>query len=163
MNHIKKITDLLIEELELAVKTSINLILRIEDRQWNYRPKENMRSLVELVHHLVSIPLSDLTCLMEEKSEKEYRKIELDIEEIRDPAKLGTQMQTNFEKLKEYTLALSDDDLMNKITKPFYFEQGGHIQIKWLMEIVTHTYHHRAQLFNYLKQLDHDINMFDLY
>ncbi|MBO1514537.1 DinB family protein [Metabacillus bambusae] len=163
MNHINKMTDLLFEELELAVKTSINLIQKIEDSQWNYRPKENMRSLVELVHHLVSIPLSDLTCLLEEKSEKEYRKIELDIEEIRDPEKLGTQMQHNFEKLKDYILALSDEDLMNKITKPFYFEQGGHIQIKWLIEIVTHTYHHRAQLFNYLKQLDHDINMFDLY
>lgn len=163
MNAINKVTDLLFEELELAVKTSINLIQKIENSQWNYRPKENMRSLVELVHHLVSIPLSDLTCLMEEKSENEYRKIELEIEEIRDQEKLGTQMQHNFEKLKDYILALSDDDLMNKITKPFYFEQGGHTQIKWLMEIVTHTYHHRAQLFNYMKQLDHDINMFDLY
>lgn len=163
MNAINKMTDLLFEELDLAVKTSINLILKIENSQWNYRPKENMRSLVELVHHLVSLPLSDLTCLMEEKSENEYRKIELDIEEIRDQEKLGTQMQHNFEKLKDYILSLSDDDLMNKKTKPFYFEQGGHTQIKWLMEIVTHTYHHRAQLFNYMKQLDHDINMFDLY
>ncbi|MEW9033951.1 MAG: DinB family protein, partial [Planifilum fimeticola] len=26
-----------------------------------------------------------------------------------------------------------------------------------------HVYHHRAQLFQYLKQLGHPVNMFDLY
>lgn len=163
MNNQNKVTNLLFEELELAVRTSKKLILKINDDQWNYRPKENMRSLKELVHHLVSIPLADLTCLLLEKSEEEYRQIETDILDCNQPEILGNLMEQNYQKLKVYIDSLSEDDLMNKRTKPFYYENEGYVQLKWLMEIVTHTYHHRAQLFNYLKQVDHDINMFDLY
>ncbi len=163
MNSIKAVTNMLFDELELAVKTTTNLLLKIEDKQWGFRPTKNMRSLEELVHHLIAIPRSDLTCLMLEKSMEEYEKVEKEIAEVNDREKLGEMMKENLSVLKNYVNSLSEDELLNKKTKPFYYEQGGHVQIKWLMEIVTHTYHHRAQLFNYLKQLNHPVNMFDLY
>ncbi|WP_370733829.1 DinB family protein [Paenibacillus dakarensis] len=37
------------------------------------------------------------------------------------------------------------------------------MQAKWLIEIVTHAQHHRAQMFNYLKTLGYQVSMFDLY
>ncbi|WP_371268621.1 DinB family protein [Bacillus licheniformis] len=51
---------------------------------------------------------------------------------------------------------------MTKKTKPFYLDEGM-TQSRWLTETLTHIFHHRAQLFNYLKQLGYDVNMFDLY
>ncbi len=163
MSEVYKIRDLLFEELELSVRTTTNLIKKIDDKEWGYCPKENMRTLMELVHHLVQIPLADLTCLLQEKSEEDYRIIEQEIQNVTDSGQLVSIMVDNLGKLKDYVFTLSEDELMNKVTKPFYYEQGGSVQIKWLMEIVTHTFHHRSQLFTYLKQLGHEVNMFDLY
>jgi len=33
----------------------------------------------------------------------------------------------------------------------------------WLLDIITHSYHHRAQLFTYLKQLGLPVDMATLY
>jgi uncharacterized damage-inducible protein DinB len=163
MSDVLKIRDYLFEELALAVRTTKNLLAKMEADQWNYQPKENMRTFAELAHHLVSIPASDLACLLQEKGQADYVQIEKELEAIKDGETLGAKMEENFGHLKEYVTSLSEEDLMNKVTKPFYFEEGGNVQIRWLMEIVTHAFHHRAQLFNYMKELGHDINMFDLY
>ncbi len=57
---------------------------------------------------------------------------------------------------------LSEHDFLHKQSKPFYMEHGS-TQAKWLVEIVTHAFHHRAQLFTYLKESGLAITMFDLY
>ncbi|SIT09231.1 DinB family protein [Kroppenstedtia eburnea] len=51
---------------------------------------------------------------------------------------------------------------LRRETRPFYADHAL-TQAKWLTEIVTHIFHHRAQLLNYLKELGHPVNMFDLY
>lgn len=57
---------------------------------------------------------------------------------------------------------LTDEEFMQKTTQPFYLEHGS-TQAKWLIEIVTHAQHHRAQMFNYLKAQGYEVSMFDLY
>ncbi|MBB6454133.1 putative damage-inducible protein DinB [Salirhabdus euzebyi] len=163
MSELFNVRDHLLDELYVAVRTSKKLIIKIEQKDWNYRPKENMRSLIEVTHHLVSIPLADLKCLLQEKSEDEYKLIEQQVAPIRETEQLAQVFEHNYQTLKDYFHSMNEDDLMNKVTKPFYYQEGGYVQIKWLMEILTHTFHHRAQLFNYLKELEYDVNMFDLY
>ncbi|WP_134686146.1 DinB family protein [Brevibacillus migulae] len=161
MSGVFAVRDHLLDELELAVRTSEALITRIKPEEWDYRPKDNMRSLLELVHHLVSIPASDLA-ILQEKTQSEVEQVESLVHTLTDPHELAAQMRKHAEMLRAYMLSLSEEELLHKSTKAFYLEHGV-VQIKWLIEIVTHTFHHRSQLYNYLKALGHELHFFVLY
>jgi len=161
MSGVMTIRDHLLDELDLAVRTSSALITRISPEQWDYRPADNMRTLLELVHHLVSIPASDLA-IMQEKTQEEVQDVEGRISQLTDPGQLAEQFRLNYQTFQAYITSLSEDELLHKSTKAFYLEHGM-VQSKWLIEIVTHSFHHRSQLYNYLKQLGHDLNFFMLY
>lgn len=162
MSQLVELKQLLFEELEHIVKTSSNLIMKISDKNWDYRPASNMRTLLELVHHLVSVPGTDLL-IMQEKPEDEVRQLEGAIAaDGGDKEKLIAWMNKGLADLKSYMNGLTDDDFLHKKTKPFYLEHGS-AQAKWLIEVVTHAQHHRAQMFNYLKAQGYEVSMFDLY
>lgn len=162
MSQLVEMKQLLFEELEHIVKTSSNLIMKISDKDWDYRPASNMRSLLELVHHLVSVPGADLL-IMREKPEEEVRQLEGAIAaDGGDKDKLIAWMNKGLADLKSYMDGLSDDDFLHKKTTPFYLEHGS-AQAKWLIEVVTHAQHHRAQMFNYLRAQGYEVSMFDLY
>ncbi len=161
MSGVTQIRDHLLEELELAVKTGSSLIALIKDGEWDYRPQDNMRSLVELTHHLVAIPASDLA-IMQERSESEVAQVENAAAGIRSPEELQARYESNLAAFKDYFLSLSEEELLGKTTKAFYAEEGM-VQIKWLIEVVTHSFHHRSQLYNYLKQNGHELSFFMLY
>jgi len=161
MSNVSIIRDHLLHELEHGVVSTQRLVGLITPEQWDYRPQENMRSLRELTHHLVMIPATDLA-IIQEQDGSEFARIEGSIQDVTDPQQLCDSMQQSYEALKDYMVSLDKEDFLNKSTKAFYAEEGS-VQVKWLIEVVTHVFHHRAQLFNYLKALGHDINMFILY
>jgi uncharacterized damage-inducible protein DinB len=162
MQAVSELKSLLFEEFEHIVKSSANLIRKVSPEHWDYKPQGNMRSMLEIVHHLVSIPSVDLL-IMQEKTETEIRKAEAAIAaDGSDKEKLIAWMTQGTEQLKLYMNGLSDDDFLHKKTMPFYMPNGS-VQAKWLIESTTHVQHHRAQLFGYLKQLGYGVNMFDLY
>ncbi|MBT2765454.1 DinB family protein [Paenibacillus sp. ISL-20] len=162
MSQLNEMKQLLFEELELIVRTSSNLIDKISAEHWDYRPAHNMRSLQELVHHLVSVPSTDLL-ILQEKSEAEIRELEASIAtDGVEKDKLISWMTKGLADVKSYMNGLTDEEFMQKKTKPFYLEHGS-TQAKWLIEIVTHAQHHRAQMFNYLKAQGYEVSMFDLY
>ncbi|MBP1990640.1 DinB family protein [Paenibacillus eucommiae] len=161
MSGVMQIRDHLLDELELAARTSGALISRIQAAEWNYQPQEGMRTLLQLVHHLIAIPASDLA-IMQEKTQPEVEQVENSAQHLTDPEQLVQRLRENVDALKQYILSLDEDELLNKSTKAFYLEHGM-VQIKWLIEIVTHSFHHRSQLYNYMKQLGHDVNFFMLY
>jgi len=152
--------NLLFQELELAIRTTKSLLMKIQPGQWDYRPHENMRSLLELCNHLAEVPSVDLA-IMQEKTADEVKKIENGLTSS-DPQKLCNVMDAGYQALHDYLATLSESDFMEKITTPFYGDHGF-TQAKWLIEVVTHVFHHRSQLFTYLKQLNVSVNMFDLY
>ncbi|EFU42240.1 DinB family protein [Paenibacillus vortex V453] len=162
MSDLKEMKQLLFEELEHIVKTTSNLIAKISAEDWDYKPAHNMRSLQELVHHLVSVPAADLL-ILQENSEEQIRELEASIAaDGGDKDKLMAWMNRGLADVKSYMSGLTDEEFMQKKTKPFYLEHGS-TQAKWLIEIVTHAQHHRAQMFNYLKAQGYEVNMFDLY
>ncbi|CAM4379032.1 putative damage-inducible protein DinB [Paenibacillus endophyticus] len=161
MSAVNEVKAVLLEELEHIVKTSSNLIRKISPEHWSFRPHANMRSLLELTEHLVSVPSSDLL-ILQENSETVIRRLEADIAENSDIERLIGWMATGLHEVKSYMESLSEEDFLHKSTKPFYLEHGT-VQAKWLVEITTHAQHHRAQLFTYLKMQGYEVNMFDLY
>ncbi len=161
MSGVFQMRDHLLDELELAVRTTGNLLARIKPEEWDYRPHQEMRTLLEVVHHLVSIPATDLA-ILQEKAQPDVQAIEEGISQITDAQQLAEQMRVNFASFKQYMQSLTADELLHKSTKAFYMEHGM-VQSKWLIEVTTHTFHHRSQLYSYLKQLGHDLNFFVLY
>ena len=161
MNTTYGVKHLLFEELEHIVKTSCNLIRKISPVHWDYKPGDNMRNLKELVQHLVSVPVVDLL-ILQEKSESEIRALEAEIAAGTEKETLISWMNSGTADVKHYMEELTEEEFLRKKTKPFYLEHGS-VQAKWLIEIVTHVQHHRAQMFNYLKTLGYEVNMFDLY
>ncbi|MGG1637742.1 DinB family protein [Paenibacillus sp. FSL K6-3182] len=158
---INEVKGLLLEELEHIAKTSSNLIRKISTDHWSYRPHDNMRTLLELVQHIVSIPSVDLL-ILQENDETVIRKLEADIAADQDHEKLIAWLTTGLHEVRAYMESLPDEDFLHKKTKPFYLEHGS-VQAKWLIEITTHIQHHRAQMFTYLKIQGYEVNMFDLY
>ncbi len=162
MNELKEMKQLLFEELELIVGTTVKLLGKIKAEHWGHRPAANMRSLLELAQHLAGVPSVDLL-ILKENAEEAIRELEARIEADGENAdKLAGWMTSGMAELKDYMEGLSDEDFLHRKTKPFYLEHGSS-QAKWLIEIVTHAQHHRAQMFNYMKALGYEISMFDLY
>ncbi|HEY0828300.1 MAG TPA: DinB family protein [Bacilli bacterium] len=164
MSNAFAIRELLFEELYLAVRTTIKLITKVKAEHWEYRPGENMRSLKELANHLVQIPYVDLA-IMQEKNSDTVDKLQNTDLFTTDPQEMIKIMEQGFMALQDYIVSFTENDLLQKHTKAFYSgeDSNGYSQAKWLVEITTHAFHHRGQLFNYLKQLGYQVNMFDLY
>lgn len=161
MNGTMQMRDHLLRELETGVRTGASLIRLIRPEDWAYRPQDNMRSLVELVHHFIQITASDLA-IMQEKGEAEVGQVENSLAGIEDIEKLEATLWSNLESYKAYIVSLSEEDLLTRSTKAFYMEHG-HLQAQWQIETLTHVFHHRSQLYNYLKQQGHELNFFMLY
>lgn len=161
MEAVQELKELLYAELEHIVTTSSRLIQKIDPADWEYRPRDTMRSLREIVQHLVSVPAVDLL-ILQEKSQEEVRRLEAKINADLDKDRLIGWMTTGLHDVKQYMDKLSDEEFLHRKTKPFYLENGS-VQAKWLIEIIPHAQHHRAQLFTYLKVRDYEVNMFDLY
>ncbi len=161
MSEVLEMKEHLYHELEVAVRTTKALLAKVKQEDWNYRPHENMRTLLELVHHLVLVPITDLA-ILQEKSQEDVHQFYISLEGTYDPEQLGNRLEEGVQALKNYLNGLTDEEFLNKETKAFYLDNGKK-QAAWLTEIVTHAFHHRAQFFTYLKQLGYDVNMFDLY
>lgn len=129
MNGTLQIRDHLLNELETGVRTGASLIRLIRPEDWVYRPQDNMRSLVELVHHFIQITASDLA-IMQEKSEAEVGVVENSLSGIEDIEKLEAILWGNLEAYKAYIVSLNEEDLLNRSTKAFYMEHG-HLQAQW--------------------------------
>ncbi|KAA8997926.1 DinB family protein [Paenibacillus spiritus] len=163
MQAVQEIQALLFEELSLIIRTTGQLLSRISAEHWEQRPQENMRTLRELAQHLVAIPEVDLLILRESPAEP-VRALEAEIEASTgtDAARLTARFESGAALLQDYMNALSDDEFLHKATAPFYVNHPT-VQAKWLIEIITHAQHHRAQLFDRMKLLGYPVSMSDLY
>ncbi|MGV3488929.1 MAG: DinB family protein [Tuberibacillus sp.] len=158
---VSTLRDVIMHEMSLGVKSTISLLKKVNPADWGYRPAENMRTLKELADHLAAIPEVDLA-IMNEKSEDDIHQLETKYAHMKSADELAQAMESGFKLFKEAISSLPEEVYLTKESKPFYADFSS-TQAKWHVEVVTHIFHHRAQFFNYLKQLGYDVNMFDLY
>ncbi|HYF94655.1 MAG TPA: DinB family protein [Symbiobacteriaceae bacterium] len=135
------------------------LYAQIPPESLGWRPRENMRTVMELANHLAQIPSIDLA-IMQSATEAEIRALEGSLHRS-NPAELVHVWRAGVGAVAEFFGALPSAEFESRIGTAFY----GHAvpMSEWLLEVITHAYHHRAQLFTYLKILGRPVDMFTLY
>ncbi len=150
---------LLLSELEWISGNCQRLIRMIKPEHFGWRPFESMRSLHELANHLAQVPAIDLL-ILRGAAEEEVQKAEQSWMRD-DPGAIAEALRQGTLALREYIDKLTLDQFENESGTAFY----GRTQTnaKWLLEVSTHLYHHRAQLFMYLKLNGYPVNTRSLY
>jgi uncharacterized damage-inducible protein DinB len=135
------------------------LFAQIQPDQLDWRPHENMRTVMELANHLAQVPSVDLK-IMQGGTEAEVRALEASLRRS-SPAELIHVWRSGVGAVAEFYDGLTAEQFSTQVGTAFY----GHAMplSEWLLEIITHGYHHRAQLFTYLKMLGRPVDMFTLY
>ena len=135
------------------------LFAQIQPDQLDWRPHENMRTVMELANHLAQVPSVDLK-IMQGGTEAEVRALEASLRRS-SPSELTHVWRSGVGAVAEFYAGLTPEQFETQVGTAFY----GHAMplSEWLLEIITHAYHHRAQLFTYLKMLGRPVDMFTLY
>lgn len=135
------------------------LFSQIQPEHLDWRPRENMRTLMELANHLAQVPAVD-RLILKGATEAEVRALEVSLRRS-SPGELAEVWRSGLQEASAYFDSLTPEQFQTEVGKAFY----GHAapMHEWLLEIITHSYHHRAQLFTYLKLLGRPVDMFTLY
>jgi uncharacterized damage-inducible protein DinB len=138
---------------------SLHKLFALIEQDGGYRPRENMRTLLELATHLAQVPSIDLL-ILQGAPETAIRAREAELTSA-DPERIAQIWTEGVAAVKAHFAPMDATTFATTKGKAFYGHEAT--MAEWLLEIVTHTYHHRAQLFTYLKQLGRPIDMFTLY
>ncbi|MCB1186631.1 DinB family protein [bacterium] len=150
---------LLLNELEHVLRNCRNIIELIEPDDLGFRPAANMRTLEELVNHLAQIPAIDLLIMRgAEEAEVQDREKKM-FARSRDD--LFKNMERGSRDMTRFMEGLTFDEFENGNGVAFYGRSQTYQQ--WLLETVTHIYHHRAQLHMYLKIKGYPVDTNTLY
>ncbi|MEZ5336699.1 MAG: DinB family protein [bacterium] len=150
---------LLLNELEHVLRNCRMIIELIEPDDLAFRPAGNMRTLEELVNHLAQIPAIDLLIMRgAEEAEVQDREKKM-FARSRDD--LFKNMERGSRDMTRFMESLTFDEFENGAGVAFYGRSQTYQQ--WLLETVTHIYHHRAQLHMYLKIKGYAVDTNTLY
>ena len=130
-----------LNQMEIALKTIIEIIETLEEADLQKMPASNKRSIGELFEHIAVICKADLlianSATQKEMSEY-YSSVSLkSVNAIKDA------IAYNYETLKESYSNLTETELQERTTS---YWGVTYTRYEWLLEIVAHIYHHRAQL-----------------
>ena len=150
---------LLLAELERIARSCCHILRQAAPEHYDFAPVRGMRTLHELSNHLAQIPLVDLRILRSSKQD-EVRELEESL--LREDADgWCALLREGYSEVRQYMENLSFDAYENNSGTAFYGRTQTNAQ--WLLEIITHLYHHRSQLFTYLKLLGYPVNTKTLY
>lgn len=135
------------------------LFSEIQPDLTGWRPRDNMRTTMELANHVAQLPHVDLM-ILRGAAEADVRGLEVTLRRV-NPADLVAVWKTGVAAVTEYFTALTPEQFQTQVGKAFYGHEAT--MPDWLMEIITHAHHHRAQLFTYLKMQGRPVDMFTLY
>jgi len=155
---------LLLRELEWISGSCARLLALAKPDDLDFRPRDNMRTLRELGHHLAQIPAIDhaiMRGLKQEEVQAEEDKLTREAEERTLPAGWQGVIGSGVKDLARFMETLPMNEFEAGSGSAFYGRTQTYAQ--WLLETVTHLYHHRAQFFTYLKELGYDVGTRTLY
>jgi len=150
---------LLLDELEWISGNCCRLLGMAKPEHMDWRPQEGMRTLAEVANHLAQIPSVDLR-IMKGDSEQEIKDLEQSLMR-QQPQQWCEELRGGVITLRHFIETLSLDDYENGSGMAFYGRTQTYAN--WLLEVVTHMYHHRAQLFMYLKLNGYKVDTSTLY
>ncbi len=151
--------SLLLTELERIAANVARMLALIKPEDFGYRPQDNMRTMLELANHLAQVPALDLRLI---RGDKEPELVKRESELTRDTgADLGEVLREGVRDMLAFYEHLSFDEYENGSATAYFGRTQTHAE--WLLEVITHMYHHRAQLFMYLKLNGYPVNTRTLY
>jgi uncharacterized damage-inducible protein DinB len=127
------------------------------NKDWS--PGKKMRTLIEVANHLAQIPSIDLT-ILQGSSETEVQEMERTLF-MNNRVDLTSVWEGGLDAIEQFYGTLPTEEYHTRICKAFYGYSAT--PEKWLLDIITHGYHHRSQLFTYLKILEAPVDMSTLY
>lgn len=139
-------------QIQFTVNSIIELFSYVETKELKFCPVEGKRNLGQLCSHLSLICSADLQIL--QKATKEEMNEFYSEHDTHTKEEWMITLTHGYEELKDYYSSI--DDLAKETTSYWgttysYFE--------WLLEILVHLQHHRAQLYQYLLLLDVDVKV----
>ncbi|HWI65403.1 MAG TPA: DinB family protein [Symbiobacteriaceae bacterium] len=150
--------DMLIE-MQFLRRSLARLLPELPPYTEDWRPRENMRSVWELATHLVQIPAIDLL-ILREGTESEVKSLEARLRST-TPAGLLAIFDEGLAEVERHFRGMPPEEFEEKIATSFH---GFGMPVKaWLVEIVTHSHHHRAMLHTYLKLMGRPVDQSYIY
>lgn len=132
-------------QIKIAVDSVIEIINQLPETDLNSKPIDDKRSYIELLSHISLICKADLLILNEasliEMQEYYERNTLRTIEEIKK------KLILNYNELVEEFSCFSEEELFEY--KESYWGVR-YTRFEWLLEILSHLYHHRSQLHSYI-------------
>lgn len=146
--------DQVICQLKYSVKSVLQLMEQLKEEDLSFRPILHKKSIGELLQHICELIEADLFISKGssyEEMEKHYQSVKcISIEEMRYLLKDGLT------KLESTYMDLNEDELNHKNTS---YWGVNYTRFEWLLEILVHFTHHRAQLHMLMVQKFGDINI----
>lgn len=145
-------------QLEVANESIINLIGAVPEDVLDEKIFDDKRKIRELLSHIAVIYRADFMIMNQATMEE----MVLFYEE-NAPTNLSdikNQISSNFQFLKERMSSYSTEEIV-KVTTSYW--GVSYRRFEWLVEIVAHIYHHRAQLHTLLlaKGIDPKVGLFE--
>lgn len=135
------IVQSLLHQIHFALGTIEQLLSVLDQEDLSKRPIHNKRSLGELVSHLVTIPIADLEI---SKGASEYEmQLFYRNHTPSEFIQIKEALWQNYQRLSEEYLNMTSEQLLKPRTS---YWGVTYTHLEWLMEMVAHIYHHRAQL-----------------
>jgi uncharacterized damage-inducible protein DinB len=130
-----------LNQIEIALKTTIQMVEVIEEADLQKKPASNKRSIGELLEHIAVICKADLMIsngATQKEMNQYYSSVALfSIQEVK------SAIAENYKTLKDIYMNLTEIELQERTTA---YWGATYTRYEWLLEIVAHIYHHRAQL-----------------
>jgi len=143
-----------------AVTQSVNDLFRLAPiHKLDFRPAPGVRSLLELGNHFAAVPLVDLAILQGNPNQ-----VTDTIEETlhgAGPVDWVEIFTRGCRAVAEYFERMDEEEFETKLTRAWYGTAKE--QAVWLLEVICHIYHHRGQLYAYLRMLNVKVGVEHLY
>lgn len=134
-------SETVLHQIEVAVKTIIEIIDKLEEADLQKRPTSNKQSIGELLEHIAVICEADWRISIgatKEEMESYYSDIS-----FKTLGALKMALLTNFKALENNVGQLSEEEFKRETTS---YWGVTYTKFEWLLEILAHMYHHRGQL-----------------
>ncbi|WP_439019815.1 DinB family protein [Bacillus thuringiensis] len=128
-------------QLKLAIDTSIQMLNQYKEDELKIQPIHSKRSLFEMCAHLSLICHADLL-ILNGSTEKELRTFYLE-HTPKTIAYMQQIMLEGYNLLSKTFLSYSQEELAEVMTA---YWGVSYSRFEWLLEILSHFYHHRGQI-----------------
>ncbi|MEH6938544.1 DinB family protein [Bacillus sp. JJ664] len=147
-----------IHQITYSVDSVIQIIDCLSEEDLHYRPVENKKSIGELIQHLCELMAADM--LISNGATKIEMETFYESVKCHSIVELKALLLRGREQLINTYRLYNEEDLMQKKSSYWGVE---YTRFEWLLEILVHFTHHRAQLHTLvvLKNSDMQVSLFE--